>query len=75
MPLYIEASPSPTPLGRYRALSKRASIYVSPLVLGAQSIGDQWHTIGMGAMGKESSFKLMDAYFNAGGNFIDTANN
>jgi aryl-alcohol dehydrogenase-like predicted oxidoreductase len=26
-------------------------------------------------MEKESSFKLLDAYFNAGGNFIDTANN
>ena len=39
------------------------------------SIGDQWDKIGMGAMDKESSFKLLDAYFDAGGNFIDTANN
>jgi aryl-alcohol dehydrogenase-like predicted oxidoreductase len=29
----------------------------------------------MGAMEKESSFKLLDAYFKAGGNFNDTANN
>jgi len=28
----------------------------------------------MGAMDKESSFKLLDAYFENGGNFIDTAN-
>ncbi|KAF8219462.1 arylalcohol dehydrogenase [Tricholoma matsutake] len=75
MPFFSQAPPPPTPLGRYRALSKHASVYVSPLVLGAQNIGDQWHTIGMGAMEKESSFKLLDAYFNAGGNFIDTANN
>lgn len=29
----------------------------------------------MGSMDKEQSFKLLDAYFAAGGNFIDTANN
>lgn len=38
------------------------------------SIGDKWNDIGMGSMNKESSFKLLDAYFQAGGNFIDTAN-
>jgi hypothetical protein len=30
------------------------------------SIGDQWHDHGMGSMDKESSFKLLDAYFDAG---------
>ena len=75
MSFFAEAPPPPTALGRYRLLSKRASIYVSPLILGAQSIGDQWHAIGMGAMDKDSSFKLLDAYNEAGGNFIDTANN
>lgn len=29
----------------------------------------------MGSMDKEASFKLLDAYFDAGGNFIDTSNN
>ena len=29
----------------------------------------------MGSMDKEASFKLMDAYYDMGGNFIDTANN
>jgi len=29
----------------------------------------------MGSMNKESSFKLLDAFVEAGGNFIDTANN
>ena len=38
------------------------------------SIGDKWDKFGMGAMDKESSFKLLDAFYDAGGNFIDTAN-
>lgn len=62
-------------LARYRALSSHASIHVSPLQLGAMSIGDQWDKIGAGNMNKETSFKLLDAFYEAGGNFIDTANN
>jgi len=42
--------------------------------LGAASIGDKWQQLGMGSMDKQSSFKLLDAYYDAGGNFIDTAN-
>ena len=72
-------TPAPQPetgLGRYRVLSATAGVHVSPIVLGAMSIGDQWGRAGgMGAMDKESSFKLLDAYFDNGGNFIDTANN
>ncbi|KZV59048.1 Aldo/keto reductase, partial [Peniophora sp. CONT] len=52
-----------------------AGVRVSPLALGAGSIGDKWANFGMGAMDKESSFKLLDAYYEAGGNFIDTASN
>ncbi|KAJ6577769.1 Aldo/keto reductase [Mycena capillaripes] len=66
--------PPPTKLGLYRTLSPRAGVHVSPLQLGAMSIGDKWGHLGMGAMDKESSFKLLDAYFDNGGNFIDTAN-
>jgi aryl-alcohol dehydrogenase-like predicted oxidoreductase len=62
------------PLAKYRLLSRHAGIHVSPLILGGMSIGDKWAKTGMGAMDKESSFKLLDAYFDAGGNFIDTAN-
>lgn len=29
----------------------------------------------MGEMDKEMNFKLLDTYYDAGGNFIDTANN
>ncbi|KAJ7124062.1 Aldo/keto reductase [Mycena crocata] len=75
MGFYSAAPPPPTALGRYRALSKHASVHVSPLVLGAMSIGDAWSAIGFGSMDKTSSFKLLDAFFEAGGNFIDTANN
>ena len=70
--------PAPQPktgLGRYRVLSSTAGVHVSPIQLGAMSIGDRWESIGMGSLGKESSFKLLDAYFDNGGNFIDTANN
>ncbi|KAI0662157.1 aryl-alcohol dehydrogenase [Cubamyces menziesii] len=67
--------PSSTKLGRHRQLSSLAGVHVSPLCLGGMSIGDQWDKLGMGAMNKESSFKLLDAFYEAGGNFIDTANN
>jgi len=62
-------------INRYRRLSTKAGVHVSPLVLGAMSIGDKWNNFGMGSMDKDASFKLLDAYYDAGGNFIDTANN
>ncbi|KAG2362313.1 NADP-dependent oxidoreductase domain-containing protein [Suillus spraguei] len=72
------ALPIPKPssrLARYRVLSPHAGVHVSPLQLGAMSIGDKWEKFGMGSMDKTSSFQLLDAFYNAGGNFIDTANN
>ncbi|KAF8814298.1 Aldo/keto reductase [Phlegmacium glaucopus] len=63
-----------TGLGRYRVLSPNAGVHVSPIQLGGMSIGDKWGSL-MGSMDKESSFQLLDAYFDNGGNFIDTANN
>ncbi|KAJ5952908.1 Aryl-alcohol dehydrogenase (AAD) [Penicillium vulpinum] len=71
----FRAAPEPaTPLGRYRVLSSTAGVRVSPLQLGAMSIGDAWSQF-MGSMNKEQSFALLDAFVAAGGNFIDTANN
>lgn len=71
---FFPTLPSPVPaLSRYRQLAPRAAIHVSPICLGGMSIGDKWAAVGFGAMDKESSFKLLDAYFEAGGNFIDTA--
>lgn len=73
---YFKPPPAPqTKLPVYRTLSPLAGLRVSPLILGAMSIGDKWSQYGMGSMDKASSFKLLDAYFDQGGNFIDTANN
>ncbi|KDR66516.1 hypothetical protein GALMADRAFT_258994 [Galerina marginata CBS 339.88] len=74
MSFWEQPPPPKTGLGRYRVLSPVAGVHVSPLQLGAMSIGDKWERFGMGSMNKESSFKLLDAYYDNGGNFIDTAN-
>jgi len=61
------APPNPvSKLARYRTLSPLAGVRVSPIQLGAMSIGDKWGDLGMGSMDKESSFKLLDAYFDLG---------
>ncbi|EIN08742.1 Aldo/keto reductase [Punctularia strigosozonata HHB-11173 SS5] len=75
MSLFKPAPAPPTNLGRYRRLSPIAGVHVSPFQLGAMNIGDKWHDVGMGAMDEKSSIALLDAFFDAGGNFIDTANN
>ena len=62
----------PTKLGRYRTLSPLAGVRVSPLQLGAMNIGDKWHEHGLGSMDKESSFKLLDAYYDAGVSSAET---
>ncbi|KAI0009401.1 aldo/keto reductase [Xylariaceae sp. FL0662B] len=75
MASFLVDAPEPaTELGRLRVLSSTASIRVSPLQLGAMSIGDGWSSF-MGSMDKDQSFKLLDAFVEAGGNMIDTSNN
>ncbi|CAI1661280.1 hypothetical protein SEUBUCD646_0N00110 [Saccharomyces eubayanus] len=70
----FEPAPEPsTELGLLRVLSKTASVKVSPLILGGMSIGDAWSGY-LGSMDKERAFELLDAFYEAGGNFIDTAN-
>lgn len=72
----MDLSPAKDPatlLGRYRRLSPNAGIYVSPFQIGASALGNKWPQ--MGNTDKESAFKYLDAFFEAGGNFIDTANN
>lgn len=69
-------APPPTPktrFGRHRQLAPLAGIHVSPICLGAMSLGDKWGDL-MGTMDKAQSFKLLDAFYDAGGNFVDTAN-
>ncbi|KLO11194.1 Aldo/keto reductase [Schizopora paradoxa] len=69
--IFTAAPEPPTALGYYRQLSPNAGIHVSPIQLGAMSIGDK--SAFLGEMSKEQSFKMLDAYYDAGGNFIDTA--
>src|SRR5215469_8360029 len=54
---------------KYRLLGN-SGLRVSELALGAMTFGEDW---GWGA-GKEEAKKLYDAYREAGGNFLDTAN-
>lgn len=71
MSLFEPAPEPPTSLGRYRVLSKTAGIRVSPLQLGAMSLGEAWKGI-LGSIDKKGAFDLLDAFVAAGGNFIDT---
>ena len=75
MALFAPAPPAASKLGNYRLLSSSAGVHLSPLALGGGSIGDKWQEVGAGNMNKENSFKLLDSYYDLGGNFIDTANN
>jgi aryl-alcohol dehydrogenase-like predicted oxidoreductase len=54
---------------RYKLLGK-SGLRVSELCLGTMTFGEEW---GWGAS-KEESQKMFDAYVQAGGNFLDTAN-
>ncbi|KAG6357288.1 hypothetical protein INS49_015166 [Diaporthe citri] len=72
---FLKPIPEPaTELGRYRILSSNAGVKVSPLVLGAMSLGKAWGAV-TGAVDEQESFKILDTFVEAGGNFIDTANN
>ena len=73
MSIYARPPKPQTKLGYHRQLAPTAGVHVSPIQLGAMSIGDKWSEV-FGPMDKESSFKLLDAFYEAGGNFIDTAN-
>lgn len=55
---------------RYKLLGK-SGLRVSELALGTMTFGEDW---GWGAS-REVSQQIFDTYANAGGNFVDTANN
>ncbi|KAM0716889.1 hypothetical protein Q7P37_006741 [Cladosporium fusiforme] len=68
--------PAPTPktaLGYHRILSPSAGLRVSPLCLGAMNFGEAWKGF-MGECSKETSFAMLDHFYENGGNFLDTAN-
>ncbi|RYP48893.1 hypothetical protein DL768_005317 [Monosporascus sp. mg162] len=60
-------------LGYHRQLAPSAAVKVSPLCLGTMGFGTQFKEM-MGPCDKEASFKLLDFFYENGGNFIDTAN-
>ncbi|KZT63480.1 arylalcohol dehydrogenase [Daedalea quercina L-15889] len=66
--------PPATALGHHRALAPLAGVHVSPMCLGSMSLGTKWDPV-TGSTTKEETFKLLDAFYEAGGNFIDTSNN
>jgi len=57
------------PLDHYVTLG-RSGLRVSPLCLGTMTFGEEW---GWGS-DVETSRRIMDAYLDRGGNFLDTAN-
>lgn len=61
------ANPIPS-LATYHPLG-RSGLRVSPLCLGAMTFGTEW---GWGAP-RDTVFALLDRFFEAGGNFVDTA--
>ncbi|KAL8690879.1 MAG: hypothetical protein Q9218_003772 [Villophora microphyllina] len=69
--------PAPKPksaLGYHRLLSPTAGVRVSPLCLGCMTFGDAWGEM-LGKCDKNTSFAILDHFYQAGGNFLDTANN
>ncbi|EXJ85239.1 alcohol dehydrogenase [Capronia epimyces CBS 606.96] len=60
-------------LARYRQLSPSAAVFVSPLCLGTMNFGTSMKAM-LGECSKETTFEILDYYFDQGGNFIDTAN-
>ncbi|KAJ5312735.1 hypothetical protein PENANT_c007G02185 [Penicillium antarcticum] len=72
--MFAPAAAPKSQLGRYRLLAPTAGVKVSPLCLGAMNFGEGWKAR-LGECDKETSFKILDTYYDNGGNFIDTANN
>ncbi|CAI7606269.1 unnamed protein product [Penicillium pancosmium] len=72
--MFAASTPPKSHLGRYRLLAPSAGVKVSPLCLGAMNFGEGWKER-LGECDKENSFKILDTFYENGGNFIDTANN
>ncbi|KAJ5951998.1 uncharacterized protein N7479_010411 [Penicillium vulpinum] len=72
--MFPRAAPPKSHLGRYRLLAPTAGVKVSPLCLGAMNFGEGWKER-LGECDKETSFQILDTFYENGGNFIDTANN
>ena len=69
--------PAPLPkslLGYHRILAPTSGVRVSPLCLGTMNFGNAWEDF-LGKCDKEETFRILDYFYENGGNFIDTANN
>ena len=69
----FKTPPARSALGRHRQLAPTASVRVSPLCLGAMNFGEA-HSAFLGECDKQTSFAILDKFYELGGNFIDTAN-
>ena len=69
----MTSQPTPSLLSRYRQLSPSAAIFVSPMCLGTMNFGDKYASM-MGECSKQTTFDILDHYFEQGGNYVDTAN-
>jgi aryl-alcohol dehydrogenase-like predicted oxidoreductase len=58
-------------LKRHRLLAPSAAVFVSPLCLGGMNFGDAWKAA-LGECDKATTFEILDTFYAAGGNFIDT---
>ncbi|KAI0725073.1 NADP-dependent oxidoreductase domain-containing protein [Fomitopsis betulina] len=56
--LFVQPPAPRTRLGQHRQLSLLAGMHVSPLCLGAMSIGDKWEQVGFGTMDKAGEREL-----------------
>jgi hypothetical protein len=71
MSLFSEPPKPKSLLDFHRILSPTAGVRVSPLCLGAMNFGNAWES-GMGKCDKETSFAILDFFYEQGGNFVDT---
>ncbi|KAF2152389.1 norsolorinic acid reductase [Myriangium duriaei CBS 260.36] len=74
MSLFAPAEAPKSVLGYHRILSSTGGVRVSPLSLGCMNFGDAWASY-MGKCDKDQSFKILDYFYENGGNFLDTSNN
>lgn len=58
-------------LGYHRQLAPSAAVKVSPLCLGTMGFGTQLEEL-MGRCDRNTSFEILDFFYESGGNFIDT---
>ncbi|KXS12099.1 Aldo/keto reductase [Gonapodya prolifera JEL478] len=70
--LISQARPTKSKLGRYRKLSDKASVFVSPITLGTMTFGQAWDAA-FGTCPKDEAEKIFNYYVDMGGNIIDTA--